>query len=141
MKRCFNWILCWFTQWLNERRILSIISIVISIAIGIAFFVSIDKEPPTATDYEALEKQISAIQQNPDLLLKTNCNISIIDDVITVNLKKVKCEMTVRYNQNFQILSISKTDTHTSWQFALALSIVLSYLIYLILPSILPYGK
>ena len=51
---------------------------------------------------------MSAIQQNPDLLLKTNCNISITDDVITVIFSNDECKLTVKYDQSFEVLSTSK---------------------------------
>lgn len=108
-----------------EERISFGIGTIIGIVVGISCFVYIDKVPATATDYEILEKQMTAIQQNPRLLLKTNCNFSINGDVITVDFKNDECTMTVQYDQNFEILSISKTDNYTFWLFALGFAVLI----------------
>lgn len=134
MKRCFNWILNWFTQWVKRmgivERIAFGIGAIIGIGVGILVFVYIDKVPATATDYEILEKQITAIQQNPRLLLKTNCNISINGDVITVDFKNDECTMTVQYDQNFEVLSTSKTDNYTFWLFVLGYAVLIGVSAY-----------
>lgn len=134
MKRCFTWVVNWFIQWVRkmgiEERIGFAIAGVIGIVVGIALFVSVGKVPATAIDYEPLEKQMSAIQQNPDLLLKTNCNISITDDVITVSFSNDECTLTVKYDQNFEVLSTSKTDNYMFWLLALGLAVLIGYFVY-----------
>ncbi|MCI9040186.1 MAG: hypothetical protein HFJ29_10180 [Clostridia bacterium] len=134
MKRCFTWVVNWFIQWVRkmgiEERIGFAIGGVIGIVVGIALFVSVDKVPATAIDYEPLEKQMSAIQQNPDLLLKTNCNISITDDVITVIFSNDECKLTVKYDQSFEVLSTSKTDQYMFWLLALGLAVLIGYFVY-----------
>lgn len=136
MKRCFTWIVNWFTQWVHkmeiEERIGFAIGAIIGIVVGITLFVSIDKTPATAINYEPLEKQMTAIQQNPDLLLKTNCNISISDDVITVSFSNDECKLTVQYNENFGVLSTSKTDNYTFWLWALELAVLIGFFIYVV---------
>ena len=135
MKRCFTWVVNWFIQWVRkmgiEERIGFAIGGAIGIVVGIALFVSVDKVPATAIDYEPLEKQMSAIQQNPDLLLKTNCNISITDDVITVIFSNDECKLTVKYDQNFEVLLTSKTDQYMFWLLALGLlGVLIGYFVY-----------
>ena len=65
MKRCFMWVVNWFIQWVHkmeiEERIGFAIGGVIGIVVGIALFVSVDKVPAMAIDYEPLEKQMSDI--------------------------------------------------------------------------------
>lgn len=134
MKRCFTWVVNWFIQWVRkmgiEERIGFAIGGIIGIVVGIALFVSIDKVPATAIDYEPLEKQMSAIQQNPDLLLKTNCNISITDDVIAVSFSNDECTLMVKYDQNFGVLSTSKTDNYMFWLLALGLAALAGFFVY-----------
>ncbi|MCI8617967.1 MAG: hypothetical protein HFJ60_07020 [Clostridia bacterium] len=134
MKRCFMWVVNWFIQWVHkmeiEERIGFAIGGVIGIVVGIALFVSVDKVPAMAIDYEPLEKQMSDIQQNPNLLLKTKCNISITDDVITVIFSNDKCKLTVKYDQNFEVLSTSKTDQYMFWLWALGLAVLIGTFVY-----------
>ncbi len=141
MKRCFSWILNCFTQWVKRKTIEEIIGYaigaIIGIGVGISLFVYIDKVPATAADYEIMEKQMTAIQQNPSLLFKTNCNISIKDDVITVKFSNGKCAMAVQYDQNFKILSTSKEDYHSPWPFALLLTGVLGAIVYVAAASLI----
>lgn len=134
MKRCFTWVVNWFIQWVRkmgiEERIGFAIGGVIGIVVSIALFVSVNKVLATAIDYEPLEKQMSAIQQNPDLLLKTNCNISITDDVITVIFSNDECKLTVKYDQSFEVLSTSKTDQYMFWLLALGLAVLIGCFVY-----------
>lgn len=134
MKRCFTWVVNWFIQWVRkmevEERIAFAIGGIIGIVVGITLFVSIDKVPATAIDYEPLEKQMSAIQQNPDLLLKTDCNISITDEVITVSFSNDECTLTVKYDQSFEVLSTSKTDNYMFWPLALGLAMLIGFFVY-----------
>ena len=134
MKRCFTRIVNWFTQWVHkmsiEERIGVAIGAIIGIVLGITFFVSIDTTPATAINYEPLEKQMTAIQQKPDLLLKTNCNISISDDVITVRFSNDECKLIVQYDENFGVLSTSKTDNYMFWLSALGLAVIIGVFIY-----------
>ena len=131
MRRYFMWIVNRFTNWLNkmdiEEKIGYIIGSIIGIAIGIMFFVPIDKTPATTVNYEPLEEQMTAIQQNPDLLLNTNCNISISNDIITVIFSNDECKLTVQYDKDFGILSTSKTDNYTFWLLALVIAVLVGY--------------
>lgn len=124
MKRCFNWFTQWVKKMEHEEKIGFAIGALVSVIVGITCFVSIDKVPATAIDYETLENQMNAIQQNPDLLFKTNCNIYINDDVITVNFMNDECSMTVQYDQNFEVLSTSKADNYTFWLYALGIAVL-----------------
>lgn len=77
MRRCFKWLINWFTKLGKEDRIGFVIGGIISIILAISIFVAIDKVPATPSDYEPMEKQAMAIQKDPDLLFSTNCNIYI----------------------------------------------------------------
>lgn len=126
MKRCFKWLINWFTKLgKKERREVVIDGIIdiISIIIAISIFVAIDKVPATPSDYEPMEKQVMAIQQDPDLLFSTNCNIYINDEVITVDFENYECKLTAQYDKNFELLSISKYDNYTFWLFALGIAL------------------
>ena len=70
MKRCFKWLINWFTKLGKEERrevVIDGIIGIISIIIAISIFVAIDKVPATPSDYEPMEKQAMAIQKDPDL--------------------------------------------------------------------------
>lgn len=141
MKRCFKWLINWFTKLEKEDRIGYVIGGIISIILAISIFATIDKVPATPSDYEPMEKQAMAIQKDPDLLFSTNCNIYINDEVITVDFENYECKLTAQYDKNFELLSISKYDNYTFWLFALgeALSIgvfsygVLSFMIMIVI--------
>lgn len=130
MKRCFICIINFFTQFVIRIGIEEIGAIIIGIVVGISVFNYIDIVPATADDYEIMEKQMTDIQQNPNLLFKTNCKISINGDVITVILKNNECTMTAQYDQNFEILSTSKNDNYIFWPFALGIAIFMGVFTY-----------
>lgn len=136
MKRCFKWLINCFTRWVNkmgkEEKIGFAIGGIIGIIVAISAFVSIDKVPATTFDYEPMEKQVIAIQQNPELLFKTDCNIYIKNKVITVNFENDECKLTSKYDQNFEVLSISKDDNYTFWLFALVLALCTGFVTYFI---------
>jgi len=67
MKRCFKWLINWFTKLEKEDRIGYVIGGIISIILAISIFATIDKVPATPSDYEPMEKQAMAIQKDPDL--------------------------------------------------------------------------
>ena len=132
MKRCFNW----FTQLVSEmgkgERIGLAIDGIICIILAISIFASIDKVPATPSDYEPMEKQVMAIQKDPNLLLSTNCNIYINNEVITVKFENDECKLTAQYNKNFEVLSISKYDNYTFWVVALGIALFIGFLVYVI---------
>ena len=134
MKRRFNNFVKYMTRFRivkkwktkkKEERILYIMLLINMIIFGIIIFVNIDTIPATSSDYEPLEMQVNAIQQEPDLLLKTDCNINITNEVIMVNIENDECELIAKYDQNFDILSISKKDKCRGWLLALVISLVL----------------
>lgn len=116
----------------KEEIIVNTISIIIGVIIALTVFLTFDKVPATMADYEPLEKQELLIQQNPELLLKTNCNINVNNDIITVTLENSECEINVQYNQNFEVLSTSKKDKCMSWILAFVISAVTAFWIYVI---------
>ena len=132
MKRCINWFTQWVKKMRHEEKIGFALGAIISVVVGVIWFVSIDKVPATANDYKTLENQMAAIQQNPDLLFKTNCNIYINDNVITVNFMNDECSMTVQYDQNFEVLSTSKADNYTFWLYALGEAVFIGFIVYCI---------
>lgn len=85
MKRC-KWLIDWFTGWIGQFDVKQIVVFAISglagIALTIMMFVYTDKVPATPSDYKQLEDKVHVIQQNPDLLLETDCNININGKII-----------------------------------------------------------
>lgn len=96
----------------------------LGIVLGIIIFISFDKVPATPLDYESLEKQVMAIQQNPDLLLKTDCNINVNGEVIKINFENDNCKITAKYNQNFEVISTSKEDKSVFWLIAFGIALL-----------------
>ncbi len=119
MKRCFTKVVNAFIQLVHGMSIVEkigfVIGTIVAIAFAICFYVFTDTVPATAMDYEPLEKQMYAIQQNPNLLLKTDCNININNDIITVELSNAECGLNVEYGKNFEILSTSNYDKGSYW--------------------------
>lgn len=136
MKRFFMWIVNRFTKWVHEmiieEKMVFFLSTIVGIVVGVMFFVSVDKTPATAVDYEPLERQMETIEQNPDLLFKTECNISINDDVITATFSNDECKLTVQYDENFRVLSTCKTDNYIFWPWALVISALIGCFIYVV---------
>lgn len=126
MKRFWDW----FTKWRIEEQIAMILAFIVALAVGILEFASIDVVPATVTDYAELENQMTAIQKNPDLLLKTDCEISIKDEVITVCFQNDQCSLTVQYNQDFEVLSTFQKDGFTFWLWALIIAVMCGIFIY-----------
>ena len=99
MKRCIKWLidklknLLWESE--GEQVVGFAISGLLGIVLALMFFVSIDKVPATPSDYEQLEKQVNVIQQNPDLLLDTNCTINVNNEIITVVFENDECKVFV----------------------------------------------
>ena len=141
MKRCFKWLINCFTRWVSqmekEEKIGFAIGGIIGIIVTISIFGFIDKVPATTSDYEQMEKQVIAIQQDPELLFKTDCNIYINNEVITVNFENDECKLTAQYDQNFEVLSISKDDNCIFGPFALGISLFMGFMTYCIVAFVI----
>lgn len=128
MKRCIKWLIDWFADWIGQFEWEQIVGFAISGLVGIALtimmFVYTDKVPATPSDYEQLENQVKVIQQNPDLLLETDCNININGEIITVEFENDECKMTAKYDKDFEVLSTSKEDKSMFWLWALVLGLI-----------------
>ena len=57
MKRCFKWLINWFTKLEKEDRIGYVIGGIISIILAISIFATIDKVPATPSDYEPMKSK------------------------------------------------------------------------------------
>lgn len=128
MKRCIKWLIDWFAYWIEqfdwEQMVGFAISGLLGIALTIMLFVSTDTVPATPSDYEQLESQVTIIQQNPDLLLETDCNININGETITVEFENDECKIITKYDKNFEVLSTSKEDKSMFWLLTLVLALV-----------------
>lgn len=127
MKRCIKWVISWIAERINEKDWEEIVGVVIAgllgIVLGIMFYTIIDRVPANPMDYDQLEEQVNSIQQNPDLLLKTDYDINIKDEIITVEFENDECKITVKYDKNFEVLSTSKEDKSIFWLWALAIAL------------------
>ena len=134
MKRCFRWLINWFTRWVRKMiwqgKIGFVLGGLLGIVIGIITLVSIDKVPATPMDYQSLEQQAINVQQNPELLLETNCNINIDDEVITIRFENDECKVYAEYNKNFEMLSYSKEDNYIFWVWAFLFALLCGILTY-----------
>ncbi len=136
MKRCFRWLINWFTQWVGEmswqEKVGFALGGLLGIVIGISTLVSIDKVPATPMDYQSLEQQAINVQQNPELLLETNCNINIDDEVITIRFENDECKVYAEYNKNFEMLSYSKEDNYIFWVWAFLIALLCGIFTYVL---------
>lgn len=128
MKRFTKWLGKMFAFAKENRQItiLVVLGVIAGIVLGFVIYCTIDRVPATALDYAELETQIEAIQETPDVLLKTNCSISVKDEVFTVTLSNKECKVITEFDQNFNVLSTTKTDFATNWIVTLIMSIVLA---------------
>lgn len=110
MKWCLNRIAGFFKKLGLELTIGLITGVIAATAFFILPFAVIDTTPATQADYEELESQLAAIQQDPDLLLKTHGKIFVKDDGITVTVMNEECEVSADFNQDYEILSTTRTD-------------------------------
>lgn len=128
MKRHLNRNGGFFKRLGIEATIGLVIGIIVTVTITVLAVTIVDIIPATEADYEELESQLVAIQQNPDLLLKTHCKISVKDNIITVTVMNNECEMSADFNQDYEVLSTTKTDYATHWVFIfLAILVALLY--------------
>lgn len=129
MKRCIKWVISWIANWIDEKDGEEIVGFVIAgllgIVLGIMFYTTRDIVPATPMDYDQLEEQVNSIQQNPDLLLKTDCDINIKDEIITVKFENDECKITVKYDKNFEVLSTSKEDKSIFWVWSLVIALII----------------
>jgi len=114
MKRFFKAIINWIRNLERFDKVALAIGVVVGLCAGIVLFICTDKVPATASDYEPFEKQVIAAQEDPKLLFEKDCNITVEDGIITANFKNDECEVTAKYNQNFELLSISK-ENHNNY--------------------------
>ena len=129
MKRCTEWIISRIANWIDEKNWEEfagfVIAGVLGIVLGIMFYINTDRVPATPMDYDQLEEQVNSIQQNPDLLLKTDCEINIKDEIITVKFENDECKITVKYDKNFEVLSTSKEDKSIFWVWPLVIALII----------------
>jgi len=135
MKRFFKSFINSFSSWWKPlkkyEKVAHTIGLVIGICSFLLFFIAADKVPATASDYEPFEKQAIAAQENPEILLKKDCNISVNGDIITVVFSNDECKVTAEYNQNFELLSISKENSeyYMFWLLAFIFALALGFCI------------
>lgn len=131
----------WFKSQPRPMCGIFILLTVAGVILWIASFKDIDTIPATTMDYQPLEEQAIAIQQNPQLLFKTNCEVEIDSDFITVTLENKNCKLITKYNKNFEIVSSSKKDKSMFWLLALLLSFVVAcmelYGIFIVIAALL----
>ena len=129
MKRCIKWIISRIANWIDENSREELAGFVIAgllgIVLGIMFYITTDRVPATPMDYDQLEEQVNSIHQNPDLLLKTDCEINIKDEIITVKFENDECKITVKYDKNFEVLSTSKEDKSIFWVWSLVIALII----------------
>lgn len=134
MKRCFRWLINWFAQWVGkmswQEKVSFALGGLLGIVVGIIVLVSIDKVPASPMDYQPLEQQAINVQQNPELLLETNCNININDEVITIRFENDECKVYAKYNKDFEMLSYSKEDNYIFWVWAFCLALLIGICVY-----------
>lgn len=143
MKRCLKNLVEWSDKVQDKLEAfpgkkLRIIALIVACVVAIGVFLSMDLIPATSADYEPLEKQMVLIQQNPEMLLKEDYTCSISNGVIEVEFENEECKLIVKYDQDFNILSVSKVDNRIHWVIAVVLASLIGFMVaYLILGIIL----
>lgn len=136
MKRFFRSLIdgfvCWVRMLEKQEKIAYAIGAIIGILGAILLFVYIDKVPATETDYAPFENQAIAAQKNPELLFETDCNITVNNGIVTVYFENEECKVTAQYNQDFELLSISKEngDNYIFGLWAFLLALIVGFVIF-----------
>lgn len=135
MKRCLKKVVDWFDKVKDKatelpEKPLNIIGMIVGIIVVIGVFLYIDTAPATAVDYEPLERQALIIQQNPEMLFKEDCTCHISDGVIEVEFENDECKLVIKYNQEFEMLSVSKIDNCTHWTVAIMVAFLMGVIGY-----------
>lgn len=122
MKRYFKNLITNFSHWIMFFDWQEIVGFgtatILGIVTAILLFVSIDKTPATASDFEQLEEKVRIIQQEPSTLFKTDCTMEVENQLISFTLENDECSVTATLDQNYEILSLSREDNYTFGLFA-----------------------
>jgi len=97
--------------------LLAAIAVIVAVVTTIVFSYSSDTTPATASDYKMLEKQVEAIaaHKNLNLLLETNCNITVKDTVIAITFSNNECSLIAEYDKKLDVLSTTQNDFAEHW--------------------------
>lgn len=136
MKRFSERIIDVVTKWLKNRDWEEIVGYLISGVISIAIIITLfhqmtDRTSTTSDDYKQL---INDIQENPELLLKNDCDIHIRDGRIIVEFENEECQMRAVYDENFEVVSTDEQDKSIFWKIIL---VVVCIILMYVLPEII----
>ena len=115
IKRFWKKIKSFFTGPEKAEHIGYFVGMVTWIILSITIISIADKTPASEADFKELESEIIAIQENPILVFKTDCEVDVEDEIITVNLENKECSLTVEFDSNFEIISTEKFDLAEKW--------------------------
>lgn len=127
MKRCIECLkseIIFLAERFGWERVAGFtISGLMAIILAIMLFESgIVYHPVTESDYKELEKQMTAIQQNHELLLQTDCSITIKDDTISIEIQNDECKLIAQYDKNFENMKIIKENKSLSFWWAVTVT-------------------
>lgn len=132
IEKLINSINNWKSNAMVEEKIGVVLGIIIGILVGVSIYINLDTIPATPLDYELMEKQVIAIQENPELLLKSDCNVEMKDEIITAVFKNDECKLKVCFNQDFEVISSKKIDLYIFWPLAFLGSLFLGVEVFLL---------
>ncbi len=100
-------------RWTPEKIIGILWVVVLALYLGIGLFVTADKTPATFDDYNELNERLLAVSESPENLLFGDGDISIRGDTIKYTVKNDQCEMTGKYDSEFNLVEKTQKDKST----------------------------
>ena len=96
----------------------------LGIIAGLIFLVNLDTIPADEADYKDLEEKALAIQQDPNLMFEMECEGKINNKEVEVKLQNSECYVVTQYNENFDIVSMTRHDKSTHIVLAIVLTLI-----------------
>lgn len=130
MKKCIRYLINRFVN--KKNKINCTIGLMLSIIASVLVYIHIDKVPASPLYYMPTGNLTIAINKNPNLLFEMDCNIIVNSQILTITFENHQCKTIVKYNKNFEILSVSKEDKYSTWYSALFTAFPIGYFMYYI---------
>lgn len=132
MKRCIrrlrNLLVNLFREMSIWEKILIVIGGVIGVIVAVKSYTVIDTVPATLQDYKELEEQALNVQENPQLIFETICEMKVKEETIEIEFENDDSKIVAEYNKAFELLSISRTDKFKPFIFPLVGAILIGFI-------------
>ena len=110
-----------------------ILAVLLSLVGGIEVYLMTDRVPATFDDYLPLKNQLLEVQENPNVLLSSNCTITINNGYITYTIENDECKMTGKYDEQYNLIETRQKDKSISIFSAICTTLIFSVLLFIML--------